>query len=97
MVQPVYRNLPLVFFRPGVTAVLLSDSILARAYRTHTHTLWPLYRPCTDGKNINPHQVEQFLQAAREDEIGRYAVGAMERVIEASEEATKTIKSSTTR
>eukprot|EP00903_Cladosiphon_okamuranus_P011132 g10508.t1 len=42
-------------------------------------------------------QVEQFLEAAREDEIGTYAVGAMERVVTASEDAIKTIKSSTTR
>lgn len=43
------------------------------------------------------HQVEQFLQAAREDEIGKYAAGAMERVVTASEEAIKTIKASTAR
>lgn len=42
-------------------------------------------------------QVGQFLQAAREDGVGRYAVGAMERVLRASEEAAEAIKSSTTR
>lgn len=41
-------------------------------------------------------QVEQFVQAAKEDAIGTYAVGAMERVVAASEEATKTIKASST-
>lgn len=43
------------------------------------------------------NQVEQLLEAAREDEIGTYAIGAMERVTSASEDAIKTIKSSTTR
>ncbi|CAN0264091.1 unnamed protein product, partial [Ectocarpus fasciculatus] len=41
-------------------------------------------------------QVDQFMQAAREDEIGKHAVGAMERVVAASEETLKTIKTSST-
>lgn len=36
------------------------------------------------------------MQAAREDEIGKHAVGAMERVVAASEETLKTIKTSST-
>lgn len=78
---------------------LLLDSTIARLTgQPITRTLWPPFgtgRPFTVRRESN--QVEQFLQAAREDEIGRYAVGAMERVVAASEEATKTIKSSTTR
>lgn len=40
------------------------------------------------------YQVKQLIQAAEEDEIGRYAEGAMERVMVASEETLKTIKAS---
>lgn len=35
-----------------------------------------------------------MIQAAKEDEIGTYAVGAMERVKAASEETVKTMKAS---
>ncbi|CAM9932796.1 unnamed protein product [Scytosiphon promiscuus] len=41
-------------------------------------------------------QVEQFIRAAKEDEIGKYAEGAMERVMTASEETRKTITASST-
>lgn len=40
------------------------------------------------------HQVNQLIQAAKEDEIGTFAVGAMDRVMAASEETVKTMKAS---
>lgn len=43
------------------------------------------------------NQVDRFIQAARDDGIGKYAPEAMERVMTASEEAIRTIKSPTTR
>ncbi|CBJ30507.1 conserved unknown protein [Ectocarpus siliculosus] len=42
-------------------------------------------------------QVKLLIQAAKEDEIGTYVVGAFERVMTASEEATKTIQASSTK
>ncbi|CAM9539979.1 unnamed protein product, partial [Ectocarpus fasciculatus] len=39
-------------------------------------------------------QVKQLIQAAKEDEIGTYLVGAFERVMTASDEAIKTIEAS---
>lgn len=40
------------------------------------------------------HQVKQLIEAAKEDEIGTYALGAMERVMAASEETIKTMEAS---
>lgn len=42
------------------------------------------------------HQVKQLIEAAKEDEIGTYAAGAMERVMAASEETVRTMNASST-
>lgn len=39
-------------------------------------------------------KVEQFVQAAREDGVGTFAAGALERLLTASEEALKSINAS---
>lgn len=49
---------------------------------------------CCGGARALRHQVKQLVQAAKEDEIGTYVVGAFERVMTASEEAIKTIQAS---
>lgn len=38
--------------------------------------------------------MKQFIQAAEEDGVGTYAVGAMERLVAASKEALETINAS---
>lgn len=43
---------------------------------------------------IHIPQVTQFLQAAKEDAVGTYAVGAFERIMTASEEALKIMSAS---
>lgn len=52
---------------------------------------------CCGGARALRHQVNLLIQAAKEDEIGTYVVGAFERVMTASEEATKTIQASSTK
>lgn len=49
---------------------------------------------CFPGATNYFPQVTQFLQAAKEDAVGTYAIGAFEGVMSASEEARKIINAS---